>query len=74
MDEWIEQLKSEFDIDTQPDIDVILNVARDAAHHVARPAAPVTTFLMGVAVAHGISPVEFADRVSRLVASRQEPA
>lgn len=29
--------------------DLILDVARDAAHGVARPAAPLTTFLVGYA-------------------------
>lgn len=29
--------------------DLILDVARDAAHAIARPAAPLTTFLVGYA-------------------------
>ena len=31
------------------DIPAVLDLARDAAHGVARPAAPLTTFLVGVA-------------------------
>ncbi|WP_439692641.1 DUF6457 domain-containing protein [Curtobacterium sp. SP.BCo] len=31
------------------DRDVVLDLARDAAHGVARPAAPLTTFLVGYA-------------------------
>jgi hypothetical protein len=31
------------------DIPVVLDLARDAAHGVARPAAPLTTFLVGYA-------------------------
>lgn len=31
------------------DIDEVLDLARDAAHGVARPAAPLTTFLVGYA-------------------------
>ena len=31
------------------DRDAILDVARDAAHGIARPAAPLTTFLVGYA-------------------------
>ena len=36
-----------------PDVDaqLLLDVARDAAHAVDRPAAPITTFLLGYAVA-----------------------
>ena len=45
-------LQTEFDV-TIPEVDVqlLLDVARDAAHAVDRPAAPVTTFLLGYAVA-----------------------
>lgn len=31
------------------DVALLLDLARDAAHTVARPAAPVTTFLVGLA-------------------------
>jgi len=45
-------LQTEFDI-TIPEVDVhlLLDVARDAAHAVDRPAAPITTFLLGYAAA-----------------------
>ena len=33
------------------DVQLLLDVARDAAHAVDRPAAPVTTFLLGYAAA-----------------------
>lgn len=33
--------------------DEVLLLAREAAHGVARPAAPLTTFLLGVAVGQG---------------------
>ena len=38
---------------TIPEVDVqlLLDVARDAAHAVDRPAAPITTFLLGYAAA-----------------------
>lgn len=35
--------------------DVLLDVARDAAHHVLRPAAPLTTFLVGYAAAQSVA-------------------
>ncbi|MDI1289630.1 MAG: DUF6457 domain-containing protein, partial [bacterium] len=44
----------------------ILDVARDAAHAVERPAAPVTTYLMGFAVAKGMTADEAAERISTL--------
>jgi hypothetical protein len=36
-----------------PEVDaqILLDIARDAAHAVDRPAAPITTFLLGYAVA-----------------------
>jgi len=35
--------------ETAVDIPAVLDLARDAAHGVARPAAPLTTFLVGLA-------------------------
>jgi len=54
MDAWIEALKKELGITTEIDETLILNVARDAAHAVERPAAPITTYLLGFAAAQGI--------------------
>lgn len=51
LDEWISAVKEELDIDLDVDIGVLLDLARDAAHGVARPAAPLTTFLVGYAAA-----------------------
>ena len=39
--------------DDLADRSAVLDLARDAAHGVARPAAPLTTFLLGVAVGRG---------------------
>lgn len=48
---WVEALSGELGIDTAVvDIQALLDVARDAAHAVARPSAPLTTFLVGYAV------------------------
>ncbi|MFD3822224.1 NTP transferase domain-containing protein [Streptomyces sp. NPDC058625] len=51
LDEWISAVKDELGIDLDVDTDVLLDLARDAAHGVARPAAPLTTFLVGYAAA-----------------------
>ena len=40
------------------DRDLLLDVARDAAHNVARPAAPLTTFLVGLAAGRDGSTAE----------------
>ncbi|MET8982520.1 NTP transferase domain-containing protein [Streptomyces sp. NPDC004539] len=49
LDEWISAVKDELGIDLDVDTTVLLDLARDAAHGVARPAAPLTTFLVGYA-------------------------
>ncbi|WP_327670952.1 MULTISPECIES: DUF6457 domain-containing protein [unclassified Streptomyces] len=51
LDEWITAAKNELGIDLDVDTGVLLDLARDAAHGVARPAAPLTTFLVGYAAA-----------------------
>ncbi|HSX96463.1 MAG TPA: NTP transferase domain-containing protein [Streptomyces sp.] len=51
LDEWISAVKDELGIDLDVDITELLDLARDAAHSVARPAAPLTTFLIGYAAA-----------------------
>ncbi|WP_083966918.1 DUF6457 domain-containing protein [Demequina globuliformis] len=47
---WVEALAGELGIDTAVvDIDRLLDAAREAAHSVSRPSAPLTTFLIGYA-------------------------
>jgi hypothetical protein len=50
LDDWITELTSALGIDPAiVDRDLVLDLARDAAHGIARPAAPLTTFLVGLA-------------------------
>jgi hypothetical protein len=52
LQEWVEALCSELGVPADDvDIPLLLDAARDAAHSVARPAAPLTTFLIGYAAA-----------------------
>ncbi|MCX4665717.1 NTP transferase domain-containing protein [Streptomyces sp. NBC_01381] len=53
LDEWISAVKDELGIELDVDTGILLDLARDAAHGVARPAAPLTTFLVGYAAAAG---------------------
>jgi hypothetical protein len=71
MSDWISAVSSELGLDDGADVDLVLRVAADAAHGVTRPAAPVTTYLLGVAVGRGADPAEAAERIRRLVP--QEP-
>jgi hypothetical protein len=50
LDAWVAELAEALDVDVAAvDRTLLLDVARDAAHGVARPAAPLTTFLVGLA-------------------------
>lgn len=69
--EWAEQVLQELDMPEnealqKADVDRILDLARDAAHSVARPAAPLTTYLLGIAVGRGADPEVAAAALSGL--------
>jgi hypothetical protein len=49
--EWVAAVQAELGTDLELDLDQQLDLARDAAHEIARPAAPLTTFLVGYAAA-----------------------
>ncbi len=50
LDDWVRRLCAALDLDPATvDVTLLLDVARDAAHGIARPAAPITTFLVGLA-------------------------
>jgi molybdopterin-guanine dinucleotide biosynthesis protein A len=49
LDEWITAVKDELGIELDVDTKLLLDLASDAAHGVTRPAAPLTTFLVGYA-------------------------
>ncbi|CAL9471083.1 Molybdenum cofactor guanylyltransferase [Streptomyces sp. enrichment culture] len=62
LNEWMTAAKAELGIDLDVDTAALLDLARDAAHGVARPAAPLTTFLVGYAAARaGGSPADVAE-------------
>lgn len=46
---WSTELGEALGLDLEVDIEAVLDLARDAAHSVERPAAPLTTFLVGYA-------------------------
>jgi hypothetical protein len=77
LDAWVVAAAAELGLtpdDVQPK--AVLDVARDVAHQVLRPGAPITAYLMGVAVGRGADPAEAADRISALALAwpgRAEP-
>ena len=69
--DWIDELCDVLDIDTEVDEALVLDLARDAAHNVERPAAPISAYLLGYAAAtHEADP----DRLEALAAAATELA
>jgi hypothetical protein len=69
LDEWTSKVCAELGIAAgTADSDLLLGVAGEAAHAVTRPAAPLTTFLIGVAVGRGLPLAEAVARVRELAA------
>lgn len=68
LDDWTAAVALDLDIPARIEPELILNVARDVAHAVARPAAPLTAYLMGLAVAGGLDQHEAARRIRELAA------
>lgn len=49
LDEWMRTVSSALGLGDEVDRDLVLDLARIVAHNVARPAAPLTAFLAGLA-------------------------
>jgi len=65
--DWTRAACAELGVQADDDaIRVILDLARDVAHQVERPAAPVTAFLAGIAVGTGQSLAAVTDRLRTL--------
>ena len=47
--DWIDEVSDVLDVDTELDEGLVLDLARVTAHNVARPAAPITAYLLGFA-------------------------
>ena len=69
LDRWAEVVCLEFSLPADSvDVRVILDMARDVAHGVDRPAAPLTAYLLGLAVAQGHPLEAAAAKISELAA------
>jgi hypothetical protein len=74
LDNWTAAACADLGIDLAAvDVRQILDLARDAAHQVDRPAAPVTAYLLGVAVGGGMPADQAAARLRALAANWQPP-
>jgi hypothetical protein len=71
LDDWAQLVADELGV-ARPVTRDVLDLARDVAHGVERPAAPLTAWLAGAAVAAGADPADVAARI-RALASSWEP-
>ncbi|MDQ6772107.1 MAG: DUF6457 domain-containing protein [Candidatus Dormibacteraeota bacterium] len=77
MDDWVDALAAELGVEDRVDVRLLLDIARETAHSVDRPAAPLTAYLLGYAVAAGgggpMALADAADRTRRLTARWAPP-
>ncbi len=50
LEDWLSKVSELVGIEEDVDIAAVLDLTRDVAHDVARPAAPLTTFALGLAL------------------------
>jgi len=63
---WVAALEARLELpEGSVDVPAVLDLARDAAHHVARPAAPVTGYLVGYAAGVAAARGESSDALAR---------
>ena len=71
---WTPELAAALGLPDDVPIVALLDLARDAAHGVERPAAPITTYLVGLAVGRGMTFTEACRIVAAtLPAAPSEP-
>jgi hypothetical protein len=67
LDDWTDALSAELGIEPAAAMTrTVLNLAKVVAHSVDRPAAPLTAYLLGIAVGRGEPLAETAARIEQL--------
>ena len=75
LERWTEAACAELGLDpSSADTKAVLDLARAVAHGVTRPAAPLTAYLLGVAVGRGQPMAESAARLHELAGGWANPA
>jgi hypothetical protein len=75
VDTWTAAVCAELGLDpAAADVRQILDLARDVAHQVERPAAPLTAYLLGLAVGSGMPAEAAATAIRALAATWPPPA
>ena len=70
--DWIDELCDVLDIDTEVDEALVLDLAKVVADNVVRPAAPVSTYLLGYAAGSADANVEEVERLAARAQSLAE--
>lgn len=74
---WVNHACTAVGVDPQAvDLRALLDMTRDVAHHVDRPAAPVTAFIIGLAAGSRGSEADVAElsaQVAELARSWEQP-
>lgn len=78
LDEWAKEVSQLLGIEEEFAVGALLDLTRDVAHDVARPAAPLTTFMLGLAL--GRLPAdrfeakfgEYTEALTRLAAEQKK--
>lgn len=77
LDDWLAGVSALYQLDglTTTQTSIVLDVARDVARGVTRPAAPLTTYLLGLAVGQAVARGEdVATATARLASAVQDIA
>lgn len=81
LEQWTAAVRADLGLGPSPlgtaDTKAVLDLARDVAHGVDRPAAPLTAYLVGMAVGRGLMLSDASERVCALAArwaESDEPA
>jgi hypothetical protein len=75
LEAWVAAAGAELGLDpAEIPVGTVLDLARDVAHQVVRPGAPVSAYLMGLAVGRGADPADVAIRLSTLAGAWSAPS
>lgn len=73
MSEWVAEVCRDLELelaDQEVTVNQVLDLTADVAHGVARPAAPVTAFLVGLAAGRSAHPDEMVAELARTLGER----
>lgn len=62
--DWIDELSDVLDVEAEVDEGLLLDLAKTVADNVVRAAAPITTYLLGVAAGAGDADPEAVERLA----------